>query len=99
MRLGVTYYYRTKKNLIGLENTAVQTSDYVPITTLDGQPIINPITTQPLTLFSFQPSDPGKYGAFNFVVTNIPQLNDNTCWHPGWQQSPLVPLADGLRTL
>jgi hypothetical protein len=39
---------------------------------------MNPITNQPLTLFSFQPSDPSRYGAFNFVVTNIPQLNDNS---------------------
>ena len=78
LRIGVTYYYRTKKNLIGLENTAVQTSDYVPVTTIGGQPIMNPITNQPLTLFSFQPSDPSRYGAFNFAVTNIPQLNDNS---------------------
>ncbi len=28
-------------------------------------------------LFSFQPSDPTKYGQFNFVVTNIPALDDN----------------------
>jgi hypothetical protein len=64
--------------LIGIENTAVQKPDYVPITTLNGEPIINPITNQPLTLFSFQPSDPSKFGAFNFVVTNILLLNDNT---------------------
>jgi hypothetical protein len=78
LRVGVTYYYRTKKNLIGLDNTAVQTSDYVPVTTLGGQPIVNPITNQPMTLFSFQPSDPNRYGAFNFVVTNISQLNQNS---------------------
>ncbi len=78
LRIAATYYYRTKKNLIGIENTAVQKSDYVPITTLNRKPIINPITNQPLTLFSFQPSDPSKFGAFNFVVTNIPLLNDNT---------------------
>jgi hypothetical protein len=78
LRIGVTYYYRTKKNLIGLENTAVQTSDYVPVTTIGGQPISNPITNQPLTLFSFAPSDTTRYGAFNFVVTNIPQLNTNS---------------------
>lgn len=78
LRVAATYYYRTKKNLIGIENTAVQESDYKPITTLNGQPIINPITNQPLTLFSFQPSDPAKFGAFNFVVTNIPLLNDNS---------------------
>jgi Carboxypeptidase regulatory-like domain/TonB dependent receptor-like, beta-barrel len=78
LRVGATYYYRTKKNLIGLENTAVQTSDYAPITTLGGQPIINPITKQPMTLYSFQPTDPAKYGAFNFDVTNISQLDDNS---------------------
>jgi hypothetical protein len=78
LRVGVTYYYRTKKNLIGIENTAVQKSDYVPVTTLNGSPIINPITNQPMTLFSFQPADVSKYGAFNFVVTNIPQLDDNS---------------------
>jgi hypothetical protein len=72
LRVGVTYYYRTKKNLFGLENTAVATSDYVPVTGF-----ANPITNQPLTLYSFQPSDPTKYGAFNFLVTNISELNDN----------------------
>ena len=77
LRVSATYYYRTKKNLIGIENTAVQKSDYKPVTTINGKPIVNPITNQPLTLFSFQPSDPSKFGAFNFVVTNIPLLNDN----------------------
>jgi len=77
LRVGVTYYYRTKKNLIGIENTAVQPSDYVPITALGGQAIINPVTNQPMTLYSFQPTDPAKFGAFNFVVTNIPKLDDN----------------------
>ena len=77
LRISATYYYRTKKNLIGIQNTAVQESDYVPITTLNGSPIVNPITNKPMTLFSFQPTDTNKYGAFNFVVTNIPKLNDN----------------------
>ncbi|HKW32971.1 MAG TPA: TonB-dependent receptor [Candidatus Acidoferrum sp.] len=77
LRVGATYYYRTKKNLFGIENTAVQKSDYVPVTTIGGQPIMNPVTNQPMTLFSFQPADPNKYGLFNFLVTNIPQLDDN----------------------
>jgi len=72
LRVGATYYYRTKKNLFGLENTAVQASDYVPVSGFT-----NPLTNQPMTLYSFRPSDPAKYGAFNFVVTNIPQLDDN----------------------
>jgi hypothetical protein len=77
LRIGVNYYYRTKKNLLGIENTAVSPSDYVPITTLGGAPILNPVTGQPMTLYRFQPSNPAKFGAFNFVVTNIPKLDDN----------------------
>lgn len=78
LRVGATYYYRTKKNLFGTENAAVQQSDYVPITALSGSPIINPITNQPMTLFSFQPTDPNKFGAFNNLVTNISQLDNNS---------------------
>src|SRR3989441_8268156 len=80
LRVGATYYYRTKKNLFGLENTLVQPSDYTPITTLNdpntGQPtpIINGLTGQPLTLYNL---DPAKAQLFNFVVTNIPRLDDN----------------------
>ena len=78
LSVSATYYYRTKKNLIGIENTAVSPSDYVPVTTINGQPIVNGLTGKPMTLYSFQPSDQTKYGAFNFVVTNIPKLDDNT---------------------
>ena len=78
LRVGATYYYRTKKNLYGSENAAVSKSDYVPITTLGGNPIINPLTNQPMTLYSFQPADPNKYGAFSNLVTNFPQLDNNS---------------------
>jgi hypothetical protein len=79
LRVAATYYYRTKKNMIGIENTAEPPSDYLPITMLPDslgkpQPITNGLTGQPLTLFNF---DPTKQPAFNFVVTNIPKLNDN----------------------
>jgi hypothetical protein len=77
LSVSATYYYRTKKNMIGIENTAVSPSDYVPVTTIGGQPIVNGLTGQPMTLYSFQPSDTNKYGLFNFVVTNIPKLDDN----------------------
>jgi carboxypeptidase family protein/TonB-dependent receptor-like protein len=82
LRVAATYYYRTKKNLYGTENAAVSKSDYVPITTLPDsngvqQPIINPLTNQPMTLFSFQPKDTTKYGQFNTLVTNVPLLDDN----------------------
>ena len=80
LRVGVTYYYRTKKNMIGIENTLISPSDYTAITTLpdsngNPQPITNGLTGQPLTLYNL---DPAKRTDFNFVVTNIPKLNDNT---------------------
>jgi len=80
LRVGVAYYYRSKKNMIGIENTLVAPSDYTPITSLPDengvpQPIVNALTGQPLTLFNL---DPAKQTAFNFVVTNISKLNDNT---------------------
>jgi len=78
LRVGATYYYRTKKNLYGSENAAVSKSDYVPITTLNGSPIINPLTNQPMTLYSFQPTDTTKYGAFSNVITNFSQLDNNS---------------------
>jgi hypothetical protein len=78
LRVSATYYYRTKKNLYGSENAAVSKSDYVPITTLGGSPIINPLTNQPMTLFSFQPADPTKFGAFSNLITNFPQLDNNS---------------------
>lgn len=71
LRIGATYYYRTKKNLLGLVNTDVLRSDYTAITTLNGQPIVNGLTGQPLTLFSANKLQ------FNFEVTNIPRLDDN----------------------
>jgi len=80
LRVGATYYYRTKKNLFGLENTLVQPSDYTPITTLNDPvtglptPIINGLTGKPMTLYNL---DPAQVGQFNFVVTNIPKLDDN----------------------
>jgi len=82
LRFGATYYYRTKKNLFGLENTAVSPSDYTPITQLPDQngvmqPITNGLTGQPMTLFNLSPA---KQTAFNFVVTNVPKL-DNSAYH------------------
>lgn len=80
LRIGVTYYYRTKKNLFGIENAALTPSDYTPITTLlNAQgvptPITNGLTGQPLTLFNLNPADANL---FNFEVTNISQLNNNS---------------------
>jgi hypothetical protein len=77
VRVNASYYYRTKKNLVGLKNLANLPSDYAPISTLNGQPITNPITGQPMTLYNL---DPAKVGLSNILLTNIPQF-DNNAYH------------------
>jgi hypothetical protein len=74
LRVGVNYYYRTYKNLIAQRNAAVPPSDYTPITEIGGVSITNPLNGQPLTLYNVIPA---KVGATDFVVTNIPELDDN----------------------
>jgi hypothetical protein len=74
LRVGATYYYRTKKNLIGQRNMAILPGDYTAVTTLNGQPITNPITGGSMTLFNV---DPAKVGASDLLITNIPELDDN----------------------
>jgi len=74
LRVSAAYYYRTKKNLIGLKNLAQAPSDYSPITTLNGAPIVNGVTGQPLTLFTLNSAPPAP----NILLTNIPELNDNS---------------------
>ncbi|HET7184419.1 MAG TPA: TonB-dependent receptor, partial [Terriglobales bacterium] len=69
LRVSASYFYRSKKNLIGLTNTAVSPSDYTPVTGFT-----NPITNQPLTLFNLAPA---KVGQFNILMTNIAEMNDN----------------------
>jgi len=74
LHVGVTYYYRTNKNQLGQRNMAILPSDYTPITTLNGQPITNPLTNQPLTLFS---ANQALVGQSDLLLTNIPALDDN----------------------
>ncbi|PYX80783.1 MAG: hypothetical protein DMG70_22050 [Acidobacteria bacterium] len=75
LRLGGSYYFRKKKNLFGTTNLAALPSDYTAVTQYnDGTPIVNPLTNAPLTLFNLKPI---LVGASNFVVTNIPALDDN----------------------
>ena len=75
LRVSAAYYYRSKKNLLGLENLDAPPSAYSPVTVLDdGQPIVNPLTNQPLTLYNLNPANVGK---FDTLVTNIPLLNNN----------------------
>jgi hypothetical protein len=75
LRLGVGYYFRKKKNLFGTTLLDALPSDYTAVTHYnDGTPIVNPLTKAPLTLYNL---DPNKVGNSNFVVTNIPALDDN----------------------
>ena len=74
LKVGAAYYYRTYKNLIAQRNVAIPPSAYTPIAVIGGVPITNPLNGQPLTLYNVIPS---KVGASDFLVTNIPELNDN----------------------
>ena len=77
LRVSAAYYYRTKKNLIGLINTAEPPSAYNPVTSISGQPITNGVTGQPMTLFEL---DAIKFPTpqFNILLTNGPKLDDNS---------------------
>jgi Carboxypeptidase regulatory-like domain/TonB dependent receptor len=69
------YYYRSKKDLIGLLNQAAPRSAYTAITNLNGTPIKDGVTGQPLTLYSLAAADVGQS---NILMTNIATLNDNS---------------------
>jgi hypothetical protein len=80
LRVAASYYYRTKKDLIGLRNLAAPPADYTPITTLNDsngvpQPIVNGVTGKPITLYNLNPADVGKS---NILMTNISALDDNS---------------------
>jgi hypothetical protein len=80
LRVDASYYYRTKKNLIGLRNLAAPTADYTPITMLNDsngvpQPIVNGVTGKPMTLYNLNAADVGKS---NILMTNISALDDNS---------------------
>ena len=72
--VGATYYHRDKADLLGRENLAYTPADFTAITALNGKSIVNPLTNQPLTLYSLSPALVGKS---NYLVTNIPALNNN----------------------
>ena len=73
--VGASYYHRDKNNLIGRENQAYSPSDFTPITTLNGNPILNPLTGQTMTLYSLAPSLVGKT---NYLITNISALDNDS---------------------
>jgi hypothetical protein len=73
--VGVNYYFRNLKNQYAERNLANLPSDYTA-TTVDnkGNPLINSITGQPITLYNLNPS---LVGDSNYLITNIPELNTN----------------------
>ncbi|MBV9404166.1 MAG: TonB-dependent receptor, partial [Acidobacteriaceae bacterium] len=74
LSIGVQYYHRSNADQIGRTSTIRPSSAYTPITTLKGNPIVDPLTGQPLTLYNLNSalaSQPNQY-----VVTNIPQLKN-----------------------
>jgi hypothetical protein len=74
IRVSASYYYRVKKNLVGIANTSWQPSDFVATTTDNsGNPFTNPLTGQPMTLYN----QIQNVGVFTNVVTNLTALNDN----------------------
>ena len=76
IRVGVNYYYRTTKDMLGMVNLANPTSAYTAITTRpdNGQAIVNPYTNQPMTLYNL---DPALVGQSDNLFTNVPLLNNN----------------------
>lgn len=75
IKLGVNYYYRTIKNEYAERNLAIPTSDYYQITTdNNGNPLVNSVTGQPMTIYDLPQSD---VGLSNYLITNIPELNNN----------------------
>jgi hypothetical protein len=73
--VGVNYYFRNIKNQYAERNLDNLPSDYTA-TTVDnnGNPLINSVTGQPITLYNLNPA---KVGLSNYLITNIPELNTN----------------------
>ena len=73
--VGVNYYFRNIKNLYAERNLDNPASDYTA-TTVDnaGNPLINSVTNQPITLYNLNPAD---VGLSNYLITNIPELGTN----------------------
>ena len=74
--LGINYYYRTIKNEYAERNLANPTSDYTA-TQIDnqGSSLVNSITGTPITLYNLNPA---VVGQSNYLITNIPELNNNS---------------------
>jgi len=77
--IGVAYYFRATKSQFAPINVNAPTSDYTAVTMYQtgskaGQPILNPITNAPMTLYNLAAADVGK--AY-YELTNVAALNNN----------------------
>jgi hypothetical protein len=73
--VGVNYYFRNLKNQYAERNLDNLPTDYTAVQNdSNGNPYINPITGQPITLYNLNPA---KQGMVADYVTNIPELNTN----------------------
>jgi Carboxypeptidase regulatory-like domain/TonB dependent receptor len=75
VKVGANYYFRDVKNQYAPINLANPSADYTP-TSVDsaGNPLINSITGQPMTLYNLNPDD---VGLSDYLITNISELNTN----------------------
>jgi len=74
VKLGASYYYRTTRRQLGRYNMALLPGDYTPISAFKGAPIVNPLTNQPLTLYTLAAA---KVGLADYLVTNVSAADDN----------------------
>jgi hypothetical protein len=75
LSFGANYYFRNVKDEFASVNLANPAADYTPTTVDDtGNPLINSITGQPMTVYNLNPAD---VGLSNYLITNISELNSN----------------------
>lgn len=74
LSLGAQFFYRTNQSQIGTESTVRLPPDYIPIQTLNGAPIINPLNGQLLMLYNLMPALANVPN--EMIVTNIHALDD-----------------------
>ncbi|MGA1984188.1 MAG: carboxypeptidase regulatory-like domain-containing protein [Acidobacteriaceae bacterium] len=83
----VAYYFRNNRNIQTTANINAPTSDYTPVTTYNGNPILNPLTGTPITLYSLTGGTHTCFlngaqtatdvGCTYTETTNNPQANTN----------------------
>jgi outer membrane receptor protein involved in Fe transport len=73
LSVGAGYYHRNNKDQIGRTSTTRLPTDYTAITSLNGAALVNPLTSQPLTLYNLSAA---KASQANFYqVTNVAALD------------------------